>query len=152
MLRSLNSIACCMWTVLTFAGGCCADQSLRPIRQSNPTISLFDSEEVRVDFGSVHKGCRKTQAVWLSNFSDTVVELARVEISCDCLQFKVDRPVAPGEQVQADICMDFGNEPNFTGSLSVIVKGWSNGNRLAFRCRVDVDVGDDAQDPQPRPQ
>lgn len=90
--------------------------------------------------GEVSRGGRKQAGFSLTNPGTQVIELARIESTCPCLTIDVPRCLAPGEQVSGRAKVDLRDEPNFTGEVSVGVKGWTRAGELAFIARVEVRV------------
>ncbi len=94
-----------------------------------------------IDFGIVPQGGQKSYFLEVRNDSDTVVELATIETSCDCLGLSVTRrSIEIGEAVLACVVLDLASEPDFIGPLAIELRGVAKDGTSAFLAITKADV------------
>jgi len=77
-----------------------------------------------LDLGRVQAGGITESIVYLANQSPRDIEIAKLEVGCECISFKLPcRDIAAGERVAAEVRLNLAREPEFVGGLSIDVRG-----------------------------
>ena len=106
----------------------CSTRAQSPIVEAPSTIALGDTEVGRILNARLELRCPEP------------LTIDRVESSCPCV--RVTPTVAslePGVIATLDVAFDPSEDPDFHGSLSVRLEGYS-GRRLAFTTRAKIHV------------
>jgi hypothetical protein len=121
------------------AAGNRIDKPKPPIR-SIPAGLLVPSIQT-IDIGTVPQAGKREIRITLTNPTSTTIHVVAIETSCPCLRFKLERAeIEPGEVIAGEISLDFKDEPEFTGSLQIDVRGQSSDVKLAVSIEVKVVV------------
>jgi hypothetical protein len=128
-------VCVCVCVALLFLplvlSGC--DAAARPAAQGTQARNPIVAEPGRIDLGTVAQGSKHTKTIVLRNTTSRVVEIARRESSCACLELALPkRRWEPGEAVEAKLIVDLAREPEFTGALGLSIKGWTAEGRVGF--------------------
>jgi hypothetical protein len=94
-----------------------------------------------IDLGSVVQAEKRQFVVLLRNSSDEVAVIDRLEFSCPCLSAAQSSwLLSPGQDTKAELELDLGKEPDFTGQLLLQLKVWAKESRRVFVAQVIVRV------------
>jgi hypothetical protein len=141
--------------VATTCFGCCgvdravpaaasaASRAIAPsVVRNQPRILL---SMTRVELGKVEPGSITEAVVYLTNEEEQPQEIAKIEVGCECVSFKVPgHDVFPGERVAAKVKLDLSREAEFGGELAVEVRAFGPDGTELFSLEVVamVMVGD----------
>lgn len=99
-----------------------------------PSVSEFD-------FGTLARGGRKSATFQLRNPGIDAVEVARVQVSCDCLRVELNRyALSAGEVANGVIAVDFSDDLTFVGTLLLEASAQTKQSESAFLMVVKVMV------------
>ncbi|MHB1425235.1 MAG: DUF1573 domain-containing protein [Gemmataceae bacterium] len=113
-----------LWGGLLLAAGCDRQGVARPIAPKSdiagqPSLPLVPTESP-LNLGEVPAGGRKKCDFWLTNQTDSPVEVAEIETSCDCLTIDMpNRTFMPAKKVEGHALLDLRKEPQFAGKLAI---------------------------------
>jgi hypothetical protein len=112
--------------------------------QQPPQMDVIDGLAVStaiLDLGEVVAGGRKECEFCLTNPSDSPVEIAKIETSCDCLRIDVSSRIIPPAQTAVGCAVfNLRKEPHFTGKLGIEVRGKDRAEKILFALEVKVAV------------
>ncbi len=113
----------------------------RSAKSGQSPATLLVTSAKSVELGIVPQAGREQETFSISNAGSNVVEIAKVETSCDCLDVELSRRIAkPGEKLLGVVKLDLAKEPGFTGNLAIEVKGLAKTGELAFSVSVLVTI------------
>jgi hypothetical protein len=141
-ILTLGALSVC----LLIATGCDGKGAAKPVAPGSDIVDqssfpLVPSKSL-LNLGEVPAGGRKQCDFWLTNQTNSPVEVAEIETGCDCLTIDLpNRSIAPGQKVEGRALLDFRHEPRFTGRLSIEVKGKEKAGEVVFALVVKVSVG-----------
>lgn len=94
-----------------------------------------------VDLGTISAGGEAKARLRLTNSSDSWIEIADVQTSCDCLSVELaERRIPPHHGVEANARLDLSGEPEFTGGLCPEIRLFDAAGREAFCYTVNANV------------
>jgi hypothetical protein len=94
-----------------------------------------------IDMGKIQAGGCKYVPFTVTNPSDVLVAIARIETSCGCLT--IDLPanlIGLGQTVRCHARIDLATEAGFLGNLSVRANGLHESGAVLFTLGLDVEV------------
>ncbi len=133
--------------LLVIPTGCIAVVPLLAWLGVNPSFPQVVVASPRVDLGTLLQGERCAFEVQLRNPHSHHVVIMYVDSSCPCLQ-PLPTPclLQPGQEVAVPLYLDLGNEPSFTGSMTIEVAGRTYADELVFRAKIVAQVNKNAPD------
>ena len=134
-------------TAACFSAGGCLPASPNPSTYLATPLSSIELQPERVQFGELSPGCGSEATFKVRNRGTAIVEVARFETSCPCIRVS-PRSISlrPRESAEIKVTFDPSKEPEFQGSLEVVVEGRSDMNQPLLRATVEVSVrGTDAE-------
>lgn len=135
-----------LWGGSLLVAGCDGQGVARSVspRSDNPgqsSLPLAPSESP-LNLGEVVAGGRKQRDFWLTNRTESLVEVAEIVTSCDCLTIDLpNRDISPAQSVRGRVRLDLRQEPLFTGNLCIRVQGKGKLGQVVFTILVKVAVG-----------
>jgi len=110
------------------------------VQSDSPDLQLDD-----INLGIVQRGGKRAVVTWLRNAGDHPVVLGKLKPSCGCVSVKIlDSEIRPRNKIPALIVFDASQEPDFTGSLAVLVSIVDDAGRETVAGKVSVEVSADA--------
>jgi hypothetical protein len=95
-----------------------------------------------VNLGSLQPAGAASADFVVINPGSQVVDIARVETSCDCLHLDLPRKrLQPSERMPAHATLDLHSEPEFRGKLAIDVTGHGPDGKVVFRTVISATVG-----------
>jgi hypothetical protein len=117
-----------------------AVSAARPVRSDQDTaMTPLVPSRTSLDFGIVPQGSQHCAFFELA--SDELIELDRIETSCECLEVTVaKRSANAAEKLLASALLELSRASDFTGVLEIEVVGMTKLEAGAFRLTVNCDV------------
>lgn len=147
LCRSLVSgVALVIGAALVVVSGCGSagsGQSLiaPAIASSETNETVLDAPSV-VDLGTVPAGGRVERTIEIHNPHPHDVAVAEVEVGCECITFTLESDVIDaGRSVSAKVIADLSHQPDFRGSLGVLVTLKDGDGSDLQPLRVDLNGG-----------
>lgn len=126
----------------SFVGAQASAQLLNPLDAIPAEETLLVPSVSQFDLGTLPRAGRKSVNFQLRNLGAATVEVAHLQVSCECLRVELEkRALGPGEETQASATVDFSGEPGYSGSLLLDATGSAKGSPgPAFVVTMNVTV------------
>lgn len=121
MCERSQCIARCFVVMAVLLAGC-EQKTTAPTSPAARRVERTPSlpVEAMIDLGVILQGESSQINQWVRNQSDTQIEVAKVEKSCECLDIRLDKQqFKAGERTLCHLSYDGAKEPDFVGSLQI---------------------------------
>ncbi len=108
--------------------------------QLNRHAGLLTISPDLLDLGTVKPGERIESVFTIVNPTERECAGVDVTSTCACLTFALPRTIPPKQSVIGEVLLDLAKEPNFTGSMEVLVTGLGDEGVFLFQFTVLVSV------------
>ena len=113
------------------------------VRSSNVPRPACQVSPDPIRLGSLDVGQSVEMPIHISNASDRVVAIKRVEISCPCVSIEnLPDTIGIGEKIVCKVAFDPSHEPNFRGLLNVQISAYSNDSEVCFQAVLVLEVAE----------
>lgn len=126
----------------TFAGAWMSpSRSATGQSEDGVIVARLDGSTVQTDVGTIAAGSRKIVKVVLLNPTGHSISLQPVKTSCECARMELPQHViAGGEELSAEVAIDFSKQPAFRGNLFLTVECTSTTGTKLFAIQFEVSV------------
>lgn len=94
-----------------------------------------------VNSQTVRAGARSKAQLWLTNHSDSCIDIASVRVSCPCLTVRLSKQrLEPREKVEAIVWIDLSEEPSFIGGLCPEIELLDSRGRTLIAHQLEINV------------